>query len=682
MTPEDRLLRRYASDDSQSAFDELVRRHYAFVLAVCKRKLEDPALAEDATQAVFILLARKAPSFRPGTVLSGWLFQTAILACRNARRADLRRRHYEQKAMGEMVDVASSDTDGLWTAIEPHLDDALARLSGPERDAVLLRYGEEMTLQEVGVALGISAAAAHKRIARALDRLRRHLRPASGAITALAFAEVISERMAHADAPAGVSGAFVHAGAASRAASIADSVQDYLRIAQIKIAAAVVLGVLIVAGATFALSRTVRSSGATIMATASQVTLTGRVVDSSGQPVGRAAVTIGGYSLRNMSRSVTLPPVLTDAQGRFSTTIPQGDPMLWIAAADTGDRMGVGQVSVDGTANEPGIVVSPAAAVRIRLVDERGKPLAHVAFQPVSVTRTINVAPAGTSSSPQPIPSGGESEERAGVGLGGGVGEGTKARAGVVRQITYPLQAGCPSRLRQISDDRGIVTFNGLPRGSAVIFSTPDATYIPVSGNNVVEFAGAGDPGDRTVTLVRAGSIAGTLTYSDGAPASGVRIGAQSIGDVHTADAVTDDRGYYQIAGLLPGHYNVAVDETSPALRGDWTAVGHEDQTVSAGAQLTGRDMTLIHGGTITGKAFTADGEPATEIQIGVYGPAHPESTPWVEAVKLGPDGSFRLRTPPGRNYVYVMTTAEADRGKDVTVPDGGSAAVTLKMAE
>ena len=171
MTPEDRLLRRYAADDSQSAFDELVRRHYGFVLAVCGRKLQDPELAEDAAQAVFILLARKAPSFRPGTVLSGWLFQTAILVCRNTHRAEMRRKRYEQRAMREM-DVATGETDGIWNAIEPHLDDALARLSGPERDAVLLRYVEEMTLHEVGAALGITAAAAHKRISRALDRLR------------------------------------------------------------------------------------------------------------------------------------------------------------------------------------------------------------------------------------------------------------------------------------------------------------------------------------------------------------------------------------------------------------------------------------------------------------------------------------------------------------------------------
>jgi len=86
------LLRRYAKDKSEAAFDELVRIHKNFVYSVCRRIVGDADLASDVTQAVFLLLAEKAQSLSPGIVLSGWLFRTAHFASRNAMRAENNRR--------------------------------------------------------------------------------------------------------------------------------------------------------------------------------------------------------------------------------------------------------------------------------------------------------------------------------------------------------------------------------------------------------------------------------------------------------------------------------------------------------------------------------------------------------------------------------------------------------------
>ena len=97
MTLDEKLLDRYASDRSDAAFAAIVRRYHGFVYSVCCRTLGDAELAEDVTQAVFMLLASKAASLRRGTPLSGWLFNTARFACRNARRTEQRRVHYEQK---------------------------------------------------------------------------------------------------------------------------------------------------------------------------------------------------------------------------------------------------------------------------------------------------------------------------------------------------------------------------------------------------------------------------------------------------------------------------------------------------------------------------------------------------------------------------------------------------------
>ena len=172
---EDWLLQRFSAKGSEAAFAELVSRHLDFVYSVCRRQVGDPELAQDITQTVFLALAAKSGSLKPGTVLSGWLFQTALNACRNALRSETRRQHYEQKAAEEMehgTSLTAGSMDGEMPQIEPVLDDALAQLSAADRNAVLLRYGDELSPEEVGAALGISAAAAQKRVSRALKRLR------------------------------------------------------------------------------------------------------------------------------------------------------------------------------------------------------------------------------------------------------------------------------------------------------------------------------------------------------------------------------------------------------------------------------------------------------------------------------------------------------------------------------
>ena len=85
-----RLLRKYAEDDSQAAFAALVRRYTDLVYCTCLRELGDPSLAEDATQAVFLVLARKTASLQRGATLSSWLFQNSpphVQECASSRAA-------------------------------------------------------------------------------------------------------------------------------------------------------------------------------------------------------------------------------------------------------------------------------------------------------------------------------------------------------------------------------------------------------------------------------------------------------------------------------------------------------------------------------------------------------------------------------------------------------------------
>src|SRR5207244_4053957 len=97
---DEQLIERYRSGDRE-AMSLLVARHIDFVYSVARRRVGDVHLAEDVTQAVFLILCRKAASLRHGTVLEGWLFETTRFAANNAMRSPRRKQHYEHAAARE-----------------------------------------------------------------------------------------------------------------------------------------------------------------------------------------------------------------------------------------------------------------------------------------------------------------------------------------------------------------------------------------------------------------------------------------------------------------------------------------------------------------------------------------------------------------------------------------------------
>lgn len=166
------LLIDFGQTRSESAFRAIVQRHAGMVSATAQRLLRNPAKAEEVTQAVFILLARKAASLSSGTCLGGWLYRTARYLALEHIRAESRRERWkgEYAVMNE-----TSPAEAAWTEVWPHLDQALAQLREADRDALVLRFLEEQSFAAVAKALRTTEPAAKMRVNRALDKLREAL---------------------------------------------------------------------------------------------------------------------------------------------------------------------------------------------------------------------------------------------------------------------------------------------------------------------------------------------------------------------------------------------------------------------------------------------------------------------------------------------------------------------------
>ena len=169
--PDARLLEQFVRNGSEEAFAALVQRHIALVHSVALRHTANAQHAQDITQAVFVILARKAGSLGRRTVLPGWLYHTARLTAANLQRAETSRVRREQEAFMQSQ-LEESVNDALWRELSPQLDEAMAGLGTSERDALVLRYFQNKSMAEVGQFLGLAENTAQKRVSRALEKLR------------------------------------------------------------------------------------------------------------------------------------------------------------------------------------------------------------------------------------------------------------------------------------------------------------------------------------------------------------------------------------------------------------------------------------------------------------------------------------------------------------------------------
>ena len=185
------LLRDYDRQGSEEAFAELVQRHVNLVYSVALRHAGIAADAEEITQAVFVILARKAASLRPNTILEGWLHETTRLTALSFMRGERRRQFREQEAYMQSTLPESADAS-TWNQLAPLLDEAISRLGKKDRDAVMLRFFKDKSLRDVAAALRVNESAAQRRVHRAVEKMRLFLTKRGVVLPAAALTTAIS----------------------------------------------------------------------------------------------------------------------------------------------------------------------------------------------------------------------------------------------------------------------------------------------------------------------------------------------------------------------------------------------------------------------------------------------------------------------------------------------------------
>jgi RNA polymerase sigma factor (sigma-70 family) len=186
------LLRRFLDRKDPAAFEVLVWRHAALVLAACRRVLPRPADAEDAFQATFLVLLYKAGSIGKRQSLASWLYRVAFRTALRVQRSAARRAAHERRA----VTPAASEFPPPEVAAEvrPTLDEELSRLPEKYRAPLVLHYLQGLSKEETARQLGCPAGTVSSRLHRGQELLRRRLTRRGVTLTAAGLGALVASQ--------------------------------------------------------------------------------------------------------------------------------------------------------------------------------------------------------------------------------------------------------------------------------------------------------------------------------------------------------------------------------------------------------------------------------------------------------------------------------------------------------
>jgi len=399
--PDEQLLRAYLVDGEQVALEAIVRRHAPMVLNVCRRVLRDPHDAEDAFQAAFLVLVRKARSIGKGKLLANWLYGVAQRSAMHVRKSTAYWKAKEARAQ-EMIKKQPAGESAIEDLL-PFLDQELARLPDKYRTPIVLCDLEGKARRDAAKQLNLPERTLSTRLARGRVMLGKRLARHGTTLGGTAVLTILGQSASAAAMPPMLVASTVKAAtaiacgsAASVAASakvlaIAQGVIKTMLLSKLKVAAMVIIVTTVLAVGGTGLGRLVLADDRQPQETTeaekgdqqvgdarddlSKARIDGIVVDEAGKPVAGAVVTVFG-----LKSAVDGKPVRSTLDGTFRVLLDAASArhVSLLASVNDGARQGLFEYhdTVLARVAQARIVLKPSRKLPVRVVDSFKKPVA------------------------------------------------------------------------------------------------------------------------------------------------------------------------------------------------------------------------------------------------------------------------------------------------------------------
>jgi RNA polymerase sigma factor (sigma-70 family) len=697
--PDRQLLERYATGGGgptgEAAFAALVARHGPMVLGVCREILGDFQHAEDAFQAVFLVLAREARTIRDPDLLGNWLYGVAIRTARCARRKVARSRRREE---GDAMKGVGS---GSWAPVVPTgppadrpaiareqaeaLHEEVARLPRAFRAPVVLCYFEGLTIDQAARRLRCPAGTLHSRLARAKEKLRIGLARRGVILPAAALAALLAPRSVSASVPpllcetttraaiAFAARSTAAGGALSAlAAALAQEVLRTMIIHKLRLVVITALALAAVATGAGWLARAlamkeepVKEPTATpeVVGRGSQdpartpdrrspapdgarMTVAGRVLDPDGKPVEGAAVDVIGAprtprvaASEDRGRHTLLGQGRSGGDGRFWLDVPRTASArvheLGLIAAAPGYGLGWANLNPDDEQPTADVRLQPEQVIRARLVDVIGAPARGVEVRVLGLWRPDALGP----------------RPGRGVWVADDPPQGAR---------TWPRAVK--------SDEQGRIALAGIGRGLRVSLQVRD---IPYARQDLYIDSGKLEASKEPIFALQPGRIieGRVLAADTGRPIPNAVVSASTqvrnehASGIFTIKSRADDQGRFllnPIAGKL-GYMRPDVEGFvlgAFPTGGEPYLIQQDEVPWTKGAVKATRDIKLKRGVLIRGKVSErGNGRPlpASSIQFMPVRGGNDILSGWQAIVASGDDASYQIAVPPGKGHLLVF---------------------------